>query len=119
MTSPFGFEKLEYTPGWYYSKWPGFLNLECYQLLSDFSNGKYPKRKIRRRTTITKKRKNDTNGSQQEQTQQQTATEKHPILLRDGVGDKLHDETTDRSTDGNVSPNRVRENVLSTPEDVS
>ena len=28
---------IEYSPGWYYQKFPGFWNLECYKILSDYS----------------------------------------------------------------------------------
>jgi hypothetical protein len=32
------YSTLPYTPGWYYTKFPGFWNTECYRILSDFSN---------------------------------------------------------------------------------
>jgi hypothetical protein len=32
------YSTLPYTPGWYYTKFPGFWNTECYKILSDYSN---------------------------------------------------------------------------------
>jgi hypothetical protein len=32
------YSTIPYTPGWYYNKFPGFWNVECYKVLSDFSN---------------------------------------------------------------------------------
>ena len=32
------YSTIEYTPGWYYTHFPGFYNIECYKILSDFSN---------------------------------------------------------------------------------
>ena len=31
------YSTIEYTPGWYYSKYPGFWNVHCYKILSDYS----------------------------------------------------------------------------------
>jgi hypothetical protein len=31
------YSTLEYSPGWYYKKWPGFYNVECYKILSEYS----------------------------------------------------------------------------------
>lgn len=52
----FGFESIEGTAGWYYTRYPGFLNLECYQLLEDYSfkKGEF---KIRKDSTKNRKRK--------------------------------------------------------------
>ena len=35
----YSFTKIEGTAGWYYNKWPGFLNLEAYQIMEAYSNG--------------------------------------------------------------------------------
>ena len=32
------YSTIEYSPGWYYKKWPGFYNEECYKILSEYSN---------------------------------------------------------------------------------
>ena len=32
------YSTIEYTPGWYYSKFPGFWNVDCYRILSDYSH---------------------------------------------------------------------------------
>ena len=34
----FVFAKIEGTAGWYYNKWPGFLNVDAYKLMEAFSN---------------------------------------------------------------------------------
>ena len=31
------YSTIEYSPGWYYKKWPGFYNMECYKVLSHYS----------------------------------------------------------------------------------
>jgi hypothetical protein len=31
------YSTIEYTPGWYYKKWPGFYNIECYKVLAHYS----------------------------------------------------------------------------------
>ena len=31
------YSTVEYTPGWYYHHFPGFWNVECYRILSDYS----------------------------------------------------------------------------------
>ena len=31
------YSTIEYSPGWYYQKFPGFWNVECYKILSDYS----------------------------------------------------------------------------------
>ena len=35
-SEPFG--NIEYTPAWYYKHFPGFYNIECYNILADYSN---------------------------------------------------------------------------------
>lgn len=32
------FHTIKYTPGWYYKKWPGFYNEECYQIMARYSS---------------------------------------------------------------------------------
>jgi hypothetical protein len=32
------YSTIEYTPGWYYTKYPKFWNIDCYKVLSDYSN---------------------------------------------------------------------------------
>ena len=32
------YSTIEYTAGWYYKHYPGFYNIECYKILSDFSH---------------------------------------------------------------------------------
>ena len=31
------YSTLDYSPGWYYKKWPGFYNVDCYKILSEYS----------------------------------------------------------------------------------
>ena len=31
------YSTIEYTPGWYYTRFPGFYNVECYKILADYS----------------------------------------------------------------------------------
>ena len=31
------FQNIEYTPAWYYKQFPGFYNIECYNILADYS----------------------------------------------------------------------------------
>jgi len=31
------YSTIHYTPGWYYKKWPGFYNMECYKVLAHYS----------------------------------------------------------------------------------
>ena len=31
------FATIEYTPAWYYKHFPGFYNVECYNILADYS----------------------------------------------------------------------------------
>ena len=31
------FATIEYTPAWYYKNFPGFYNVECYNILADYS----------------------------------------------------------------------------------
>ena len=33
------FSNIRYTPAWYYKKWPGFLNVESYKILSAWDKG--------------------------------------------------------------------------------
>ena len=35
----FSFAKIEGTAGWYYDKWPGFLNVDAYHIMEAYSNG--------------------------------------------------------------------------------
>ena len=35
-TEPFA--TIEYTPAWYYKHFPGFYNVECYNILADYSS---------------------------------------------------------------------------------
>jgi len=39
MEDPFSFEKIKFTPRWYYRRWPGFYNVECYNILSQWEGG--------------------------------------------------------------------------------
>lgn len=32
------YSTIEYTPGWYYTKYPKFYNIDCYKILSDYSH---------------------------------------------------------------------------------
>ena len=34
----FAFAKIKGTAGWYYNKWPGFLNVDAYKIMEAFSN---------------------------------------------------------------------------------
>ena len=34
------YSTIEYSPGWYYKKFPGFYNTDCYKVLSHYSH--YP-----------------------------------------------------------------------------
>ena len=36
------FANIEYTPAWYYRHFPGFYNVECYNILADYSQ--HPKK---------------------------------------------------------------------------
>ena len=38
-TMDLSFAKIEGTAGWYYNKWPGFLNVDAYRLMEAYSNG--------------------------------------------------------------------------------
>jgi len=49
----FGFETIEGTAGWYYKKWPGFLTLEAYELMEEYSMNQG---QIRDRTSNKRKR---------------------------------------------------------------
>jgi hypothetical protein len=31
------YSTIHYTPGWYYKKWPGFYNMDCYKVLAHYS----------------------------------------------------------------------------------
>ena len=31
------YSTITYSPGWYYKKWPGFYNMECYKVLAHYS----------------------------------------------------------------------------------
>ena len=33
------FANVEYTPAWYYKKFPGFYNVECYRILAGWTQG--------------------------------------------------------------------------------
>ena len=35
----YSFAKIEGTAGWYYNKWPGFLNVEAYKIMEAYSQG--------------------------------------------------------------------------------
>ena len=32
------YSTIEYTPGWYYAKYPKFYSVECYKILADYSH---------------------------------------------------------------------------------
>ena len=34
----FAFAKIKGTAGWYYNKWPGFLNVDAYKIMEAFLN---------------------------------------------------------------------------------
>ena len=31
------YSRIPYTPGWYYTKFPGFWNVDCYKVFADYS----------------------------------------------------------------------------------
>jgi hypothetical protein len=33
------FSNIPYTPAWYYKRFPGFFNVACYKILSEWENG--------------------------------------------------------------------------------
>ena len=39
MDDLFTFDKIPGTPAWYYKKFPGFYNVECYKILSQWNAG--------------------------------------------------------------------------------
>ena len=54
------FAKIEGTAGWYYNKWPGFLNVDVYRLMEAYSNGEdIDEYVLRNRFKTVKKRKID------------------------------------------------------------
>jgi hypothetical protein len=38
MEELYYYSNIEYTPGWYYTKYPKFWNIDCYRILADYSN---------------------------------------------------------------------------------
>ena len=54
----FSFAKIEGTAGWYYDKWPGFLNVDAYRIMEAYSNGENIDEYVLRNKFVTvKKRK--------------------------------------------------------------
>lgn len=39
MDSLFAFGNIPYTPAWYYKQFPGFYNVQCYEILSRWEHG--------------------------------------------------------------------------------
>jgi hypothetical protein len=37
------FSNIPYTPAWYYKRFPGFFNVECYKILASWEGGVPPK----------------------------------------------------------------------------
>ena len=37
------FHNIPHTPAWYYKRYPGFFNVECYKILSQWEGGVPPK----------------------------------------------------------------------------
>ena len=37
------FSNIPYTPAWYYKRYPGFFNVECYKILAQWEGGVPPK----------------------------------------------------------------------------
>ena len=36
------FSNIPYTPAWYYKRFPGFFNVECYKILAPWVDGVQP-----------------------------------------------------------------------------
>jgi len=59
-TMDLSFARIEGTAGWYYNKWPGFLNVDAYRLMEAYSNGEdIEEYVLRNRFKTVKKRKID------------------------------------------------------------
>ena len=44
------FSNIEYTPAWYYKKFPGFYNVECYKILATWTDGVRDENKKRKQS---------------------------------------------------------------------
>jgi len=74
------FDKIEYTPGWYYSRWPGFYNMDNYVLMAKYSenNGTVNENKKRSRSKVEKentKKKRVENESELDATELEVTSE--------------------------------------------
>ena len=46
------FSNIQYTPAWYWKKFPGFLNVECYKILVAWDKGVRTKEEVEREIAL-------------------------------------------------------------------
>ena len=53
----FAHSNIHYTPAWYWQRFPGFLNVECYRILANWTGGLPDDDEEPEEETLLKKRK--------------------------------------------------------------
>ena len=51
------FQNIEYTAAWYYKQFPGFYNIECYNILADYSE--HPERYVTNKEGVEESKNED------------------------------------------------------------
>ena len=46
------FSNIEYTPAWYWKKFPGFFNVECYKILAAWDQGVRTEEEVERQVSL-------------------------------------------------------------------
>jgi len=46
------FSNIEYTPAWYWKKFPGFFNVECYKILAAWGQGVRTEEEVERQVSL-------------------------------------------------------------------
>ena len=72
--NPFNFDQIEGTPGWYYSRWPGFPCMDAYIIMADYSHPKL-REPYKEAEHPTKRRKVDNVSTDNEPTEHQIVSE--------------------------------------------
>jgi len=74
------YSTIEYSPGWYYKKWPGFPTLEAYRLMEEFSmnNGQIRGERVEKRKWVEEEVEEEKEG------QEETKENGVPSLEREG-----------------------------------
>ena len=70
------FSNIQYTPAWYWKKFPGFFNVECYKILAAWDQGVRSEEEVERQLSLESDKLVVTESTEEKYMEEESATKK-------------------------------------------